>query len=359
MVRAEGLLMIFFAIGVPSRFAEWCDALITRLAESNFGFVERAALNTLEELAVAVLRTRASHLVACSRQPVVRLQTEIIQGKRPFLIAVGDPRAALRDLSERAGYDAVGATRAVASSCAAMQTLTRAPGALVVSSSDAADAIGLAAAIAEHFELPGSKSEIATIVSELREAGVMPDHGEDNAWWNGLGDREQAIVNGALLPYVSHLVPDAGLEPLVWEPELFYLFEEPATASLIPATRPVDITGRARVLVYGPFINLPPGSWSATVVLGFSAEAAGMSFMVEVFAGRQLSHTRVEPGAEEIMESNLHFVIDNSIDQPVQIRIFNERAAFDGRLALGYVAMVPQAAIPSQTRDRLTTALRK
>ena len=351
--------MIFFSIGMPSRFAHWCDAVTGRLAEFSFGTVERTALNTLEELAVAVLRTPASLLVACSRQPVVRLQSEIIQGKRPFLIAVGDPRAALRDLSEREGYDVAGATRAVASSCAAMQTLTRAPGALVVSSSDAADSIGLAAVIAEHFEVPTSRDQIATIVRELREAGITADHGENDAWWNGLGEREQAIINGALLPYVSHLVPDAELEPLVWEPELFYLSEEPAAASLVPASRPVDITGRARFLIYGPFINLPPGSWSANIILGFSAEAAGMSFMVEIFAGRQLSHTRVEPSAEEIIEANLHFVIDNSVDQPVQIRILTERAAFDGRLALGYVTMVPQAAIPSETRDRLTAVLRK
>jgi hypothetical protein len=351
--------MIFFSVGMPSRFTEWCDALTARLTEFSFGTVERTALNTLEELAVAILRSRASHLIACSRQPVVRLQIEIVQSKRPFLIAVGDPRGALRNLSERAGYDVAGATRAVASSCAAIQTLTRAPSALVVYSSDAADSIGLATAVADHFEVPTSSSEIATIVSELREAGVTPDHGEDDAWWNGLGEREQAIANGALLPFVSHLVPDADLEPFVWEPELFYLSEEPLAGSLIPASRPVDITGRARFLIYGPYINLPPGSWSANIILGFSAEAAGMSFMVEIFAGRQLSQMRVEPSAEQIIEANLHFVIDNSVDQPVQIRIFTERAAFDGRLALGYVTIAPQAAIPPEARDRLTAALRK
>jgi hypothetical protein len=351
--------MIFFSIGMPSRFAEWCDALTARLAEFSFGTVECTALNTLEELAIAVLKSGASHLIACSRQPVVRLQAEIVQGKRPFLIAVGDPRAALRNLSERAGYEVAGATRAVASSCAALQTLTRAPGALVVSSSDVADLIGLAAAIADHFKLPMSRSEIGAIVRELSEAGVTPDYDENDAWWNGLGEREQAIVNGALLPFVSHLVPDGELEPLIWEPELFYLFEDPPAASLIPANRPLDINGRARVLVYGPFINLPPGSWSANVILGFSAEAAGTSFIVEVFAGRQLSQTRVEPSAEQVVEANLHFVIDNSVDQPVQIRVFNERAVFDGRLALGYVTVAPQAAIPPEARDRLTAALRK
>lgn len=350
--------MIFFSIGMPSRFAEWCDALTARLAEYSFGPVERIAVNTLEELAVAVLRTRASHLVACSRQPVVRLQTEIVQGKRPFVVAIGDPRTALRNLSERAGYDMVGAARAVASSCAAMLTLTRAPGALVVSGGNTKDAIAVAATIADHLEVPTNRGDLVTIVSELCDAGLTPDDDEDSAWWNGLGEREQAIVNGALLPYVSHLVPEADLEPLVWEPELFYIYEEPPAASLIPAVRPVDITGRARVLVYGPFINLPPGSWSANVVLGFSTEAAGMSFTVEVFAGRQLAQTRAEPADGQITEANLHFLIDNSVDQPVQIRVVSERPAFDGRLALGYVTMMPQAAISPEIRDRLAAVLR-
>lgn len=311
---------------MPSRFTEWCDALVARLAESSFGTAEYTAVNTLEELAAAFLKTRASHLVACSRQPAVRLQTEIVHGKRPFLVTIGDPRAALRNLLERAGYDVVSATRAVASSCAAMLSLTRAPGPLVVSSGAVTDSMAVANAIADHFELSTSRSEVAAIVLALSEAGVTPDHGDDSAWWNELGEREQAIVNGALLPYVSHLTPDAELEPLVWEPELFFINDDPPAPMPIPASRPVDITGRVRFLVYGPFINPP--------------------------------HTRVEPPAEQIIEANLHFVIDDSVDQPVQIRVFNERAAFDGRLALGYVTMMPQAAIPSETRDRLAAILR-
>ena len=115
--------MILFSIGMPSRFAEWCDALTARLVECSFGTVDRATLDTLEELAVAVLKTRASHLVACSRQPVVQLQTEIVQAQRPFLAAVGDPRAALRrSLRTRGLRCGYGATRVVASSCAAMLT---------------------------------------------------------------------------------------------------------------------------------------------------------------------------------------------------------------------------------------------
>jgi len=351
--------MMFFSIGMPSRLSEWCDAVIARLAMSRFGTVEHAALNTLEELASALLRTQASHLVACSRQPVVRLQTEIVQGKRPFLVAVGDPRAALRNLAERGSYDVAGATRAVASSCATVLSLTRAPAALVVSNGNAGDAIAIAAAIADHFEIPTSRSEVSKIVSELRDVGVTLDSEDDSTWCDGLGEREQAIINGALLPYLPYLQLDAGLDPIVWEPELFFTSKHPPTEVLTPASEPVDITGRPRFLVYGPFINLPPGSWQANVVVGLSAETAGMSFMVEVFAGRRLSHTQVEPSGAQIIEVNLQFMIDDSVDQPLQIRIANERAAFDGRLALGYVTMASQTAIPPATRDRLTAALRK
>lgn len=343
--------MILFSIGVPSRFTEWCDALIGRLAECSFGSVECIALNTIEELAAAVLKTRASHIVACSRRPVVRLQTEIIEAKRPFLVAIGDPCTALRNLAE--SYDVVEATRAVASSCAAMLALATAAGALVVSGGEAANPVEVAAAIADHFELSTSRSEIATIVSELYEAGITPDQVEDSAWWNALSDRQRAIVNGALLPYR----PAADLKSLVWEPELFFIDHDPPTPTPVPAAGHVDITGRARFLVYGPYIDLPPGSWSATVVLGFSAEAAGMSFMVEAFAGRQLCCTRVEPSVEQIIEADLQFVIDNSIDQPLQIRIANERAAFDGRLALGLVTVAPKSAINSEIRDRLAAVL--
>jgi hypothetical protein len=61
--------MIFFCIGFSSRFAEWCDAVTSRLVQCALGPADVLSLNTLEELAIATIRTRASHLVVCSRQP--------------------------------------------------------------------------------------------------------------------------------------------------------------------------------------------------------------------------------------------------------------------------------------------------
>ena len=82
-----------------------------------------------------------------------------------------------------------------------------------------------------------------------------------------------------------------------------------------------------------------------------------MTYIVEAFAGTQLAHTRIDPGNERIFQANLHFSIDAALDHPVQIRIHNERAAFDGRLALGYVTMMPQASVRGDARAYLATVI--
>src|SRR5215472_17279320 len=99
--------MILFSIGMPGRFSEWCDAVTVRLAKRAFGGAEFASLDIIEQLAAAAIKTQAPLLIACSRQPGRRLQTEIVQSRRPFVLAIGNPRAALRHLTERSGYDVI------------------------------------------------------------------------------------------------------------------------------------------------------------------------------------------------------------------------------------------------------------
>ena len=350
--------MIFFSIGLPGPFAEWCDALLLRLVEHQFAHAQSAALNSLEELAQAAIKSRSLCLVACCRQPVGRLQNEIINSGLPFLIALSDPRAALRDLMDRSGLSLVDATRAAASSCTAMLGIAKAPKALVLRPGSLDHPLAAAAAIAGHLEIPVGSAELAGLVDQLTASQSGLDADPELAWLDHLPQRERAIVVGALGPYFASFADDE-LDRFVWEPDLFYTLTNPPSPTPTPILGPIDITGRVRFLVYGPFINLPPGSWSVDVVLAFSAEAAGMSFSLEVFAGAQLTHARLEVAGEQVIESRLHFVIGELIDQPIQIRVFNERAAFDGRLALGYVAITRQPALPEETRQRLAEVLKQ
>ncbi len=347
--------MVFFAIGLPSRFAEFCDELLLRIVQHRFESVERVALNSLEELAAGVIRTSASKLVVCSRQPAVRLQTEILRAGRPFLIALGDPRTALRNMLENSSEGFAAATRTVAGSCAAMLGIANDPNALVLRPAPASEIPAIAAAIAERFDFSIEPDELAAIADQV--AGHSISDEEDNRrWQEQLGERERSIVNGALEPYVAYFA-GGGIERLVWEPELFFAATDPAGPVPLPAVGPIDVTGRPRAFIYGPYITLPPGSWSADIVLGFSAETAGTSFFIEVCAGAQLASTHVQPNGEQVIETSLQFTIDEAASMPVEIRVFNERAAFDGRVILGSIGVTPHGAVDSNVQRRLLEML--
>lgn len=348
--------MIFFCAGLPGRFAEWCDALLSRLVEHHFGQAEIVLLDRIEELAAAAIRSKALNLIVCSRQAAPRLQSEILQAGRPFLIALGNPFAALRKLVARDGYDLPGATRAVANGCAAMLTIARGSPALVLRPADAVNARTVASTIAKHLNLDIDQDVLRRVVEHLPDAELDPEEAEVQAWRDELPERERAVIAGVLDPYV-HCFDGEPLERVVWEPELFFMNEDGAGLTPGPLTRPVDLTGRPRPVVYGPYVSLPPGPWSATVVLGFSPEAAGMNFFIEITAGATLAQSRVTADREQVVEIQLAFTIDESIDHPIEIRIWTERSAIDGRLALGYAAITPQRTIPAETRQRLVDAL--
>src|SRR6267143_5821525 len=99
--------MMFFCIGFSSRFAEWCDAVTSRLVQLALGPADVISSNTLEEFALATIRTSASHLVVCSRRPTSGVTTALAEANRRFIAVLDEPRAAVRDLVTRLGYDLV------------------------------------------------------------------------------------------------------------------------------------------------------------------------------------------------------------------------------------------------------------
>ena len=347
--------MILFSLGLPSPFGEWCEALTARFMKYSFGLLETIYADTLEQFALSVIKTSSPHIMVGSRQIVGPLWAALAQTNRGFIVAHDDPHIALRNLVVRHGMDFLLAARIVAKSCASIVSCAALPGALVLHAGQSeADPIGTARAIAHHLGLALGEAEIADSVMSLEGAGVWPTSSNDTEWWDGLEPWERDLVAGAIDPYVARLA-GGDLWPLTWEKEFFFLNEEQPEQHSQVASRPVNITGRPRFLVYGPDITLPPGSWCATVALGFSHEAAELSYIVDLHAGNQLAQVRLEPAGRRVVGADLNFSIAEP--QMIAVRVRNERAAFDGRMALGNVTMTPHASMRAETRSYLTTAL--
>ena len=341
--------MIFLSVGLPGRFAEWCDAVLVRLAEAAGGEVVsrsgpllgemlayEAIPSTLDGIGRFLVGNCAEHIVIGSRQPDAALRAVLAERNRPFIAALDDPRSAAADILDETGTTPRMAVRAVANSCVSVMQYLALPGALTLHADrarrDPADAV---AAMAAHFGIAADPDTIAAIVYELPPPGTGPTANDEEALLERLPSGSRNLFDGALLG-CRDLVLDGRLDQIVWTRELFLVVDGGGTP-----TEPLSLAGGRRVLIYGPYIHLPRGSWTARVILGFSPEAVGHTFLIDVFADAQLAATTFQPGSAGIYNADLTFSLGEPRGLGIEIRIMVESDGARGQLAFGQVVLRP------------------
>jgi hypothetical protein len=322
--------MFFLIMGLPGHFSEWCDTVTAQLAERALGPTGIIAANTLEEISLGVMRSGASRAVVAARRPGGRLCAALVENRRNFIVALDDPLTALADLVLDQGVELAAATQAVASSCAALITCRSAPGVLILQSGrDWPQQEVTVVAVARHLQIAADGSEIANLVAGLSAGyAVRPRH-DAIAWWHGLEEAERQMTDGALRAYLGDPEISEGLS-IAWTRDLFFLGDHLHER----ATGPIDITGRPRCLLHGPYIMLPLGCWSLSLTMLFSREAAEQEFLVDVYADRPLASSTIRPQREGRTEVAIDFALGASTEQAIAIRVSSVSAAFDGAITL-------------------------
>jgi hypothetical protein len=335
----QAAAMFFFSFGLPGRFAEWCDAVAAELARRALGPTELIRANTLEELALGAMRSGASLGVVSSRQPGGRLRAALVENRRNFIVALDDPAMALAGLVLDHGVELAAATQAVASSCAALSCYRSAPGALILQpDSDWPQQAAAVAAIARHLQAAVDDAQIVDLLADLAAGNATRPRQDTVAWWNGLAAADREMAAGALAPYLGHQASGGALS-ITWARDLFFLGDRPDER----AARPVDITGRARCLVQGPHIMLPPGPWSLSLTMLFSREAAEHEFLVEICTDHPLASDTIRPQQAGSAAIAIDFALGDSTEHPVAVRVSSVRAAFDGAITMVGATLVRAA----------------
>lgn len=329
--------MLVFSIGLPTRFAEWCAGALGRMAQRHHETVAQIEANTLDEIAGEAIRTGSANLVIHAPQPSSPILTALAESGRPFLLAADDPRLALYHLVVEREFGFAEAVRSVAASCASLSRAIGSAQALVLDGRhDGADPLAIAIRIARHMGFDAGEEELAEIANLL--ADVKNDFDRAERWWNGLDEWLQQIARDALEGYTPAF-SGGRIGPIIWRRDLFFAGRERDTASPAMPAEAIDVTGRRRCLVYGPYIPLPAGDWRAVIALTLSPDAAETSYLIEAVAGSQLAVARLEMGVEGAAVLELPFAIAETVEKPVEIRIWNEKAVFDGTMALDRVSL--------------------
>jgi len=343
--------MFLFSVSLPGRFGNWCDAVIARLAQATLGSVASTGANTAEELAVELIKTDGDHLYVGARHPSRWLRDMLVGGDRNFVVALEDPRRVASELISEHHLESAAASRLVACSCASLYQFAAAPRALVVSSETAnSNPAAAVTAIAQHLGLRIDRPDAARLVADLDAADLSPRADSATAPIAALPDQTATAIEGALAPYAASF-RGGSLPPIIWARDLF--LEE----NHCPASYPIDVAGQIRYLIYGPYIALPPGSWAAEMVLGFSDDSVNMSYRIEVWAGSLLATTQMQPAAAGLRRININFTLDESNDHLVEVRVVNERVAAAGRLVLGHATMQLVTDLSSAVVDSLNAEL--
>lgn len=362
--------MIFFSVGLPGRFAGWCDGVITRLANTLGGTVATNLWPSLDEMlslgaqgpvldhiALTLISAPTTHLVIGSRLPEEGLRNALMKTGTRFVVALDDPRVAVTDILAEIDLELAAATRAVANSCSFLMRYIATPGALMIDANRArADAGGAVMEIARHLDFPIDVAEAAAIADDLERAGLSPHRPDADEVWQRMPDAGRKLIGGALAAYRDFFSGGA-IGQIVWSRDLFALVADPTQKPEI-----IDVSGGARCLLYGPYVHLSPGSWSARVVLGFSQEAVGHIFQfIAYVADRELASTSFQPEAEGIRAADINFSLGEATGKGVDLRVLVLSGNAKGQLAFGHVVLTPvalhQSNLASQSRDAFEAVL--
>ncbi|HEX5318434.1 MAG TPA: hypothetical protein VFW46_04715 [Stellaceae bacterium] len=309
-VPTECAPMILFSVGLPGRFAAWCDAAVARLA----GEAAIIGAETPDEVAAALIRSAEPNLVVAARCPTPALRTLLIDAEAPIFVAVDDPRQSLFHLVAE-GHDFRAATRVIANSGVAAAVCASLPKACLLR--------------------PGETPDMFP--------PDMPPYAPPDieSWWEALDPAIRTVADGALR--------ESG--EITWDRSLLWLVADPARH----AGSAIEI-GDPGPLVAGPEIGLPPGNWAASVTLAVSREAVGAGFAIEIRGPEPLASAQATPDARGLCAATLVFPVAPA-GQTISFSIASTAPVPGGRLALGNVVLVPSHGANSVIPSELTAVL--
>jgi hypothetical protein len=127
-----------------------------------------------------------------------------------------------------------------------------------------------------------------------------------------------------------------------WDRDAFSS-DELVPAGPCPST--IDLTGRARRLAYGPFLELEPGVWRATVKLGLCSDAARRCLAVQFGVEPDYTTVEVPRGVPGDLELEICHTITEAA--PAQIRLCLSKAAFHGEVRFDGARLYRMESLPS------------
>ena len=189
------------------------------------------------------------------------------------VIVLDSPLQSFLDLRQ-AGHDAIRIARNLSACTTRLGELFRCPAALVLGpeTADTPAAVLHAIATQTGWPLPSDRALAANGSGQARPPPAA------------LSPQEHSLVTDVLDP-AFHFAATGERLRLTWPRACLLSGDSPDQ----PAPAILNLTGPARVLVYGPYLHIPPGHWTAQAQFAFSPAARGTKLALEFHGISQLA----------------------------------------------------------------------
>lgn len=335
------------AFGMPGVMSAWGFAALHAMARQAFGTYAAIETDTGDGLLRALAEGPGAPALVTSQYPQPSLVALLAQRRAPITLFLEDTQDAAAYLACTTGATEIGVLRAVSASCACLAGLRGLAGTTILHRS----AIGRApaerlvreishlAGLPHESSDPGPRSGLAPDTAlSFEELAAQTVEGYVPA--AGAAASEAGTLAASVLAPLDGFFRDGRMRPLVWPRESFLLGDRPDE----PVRGPIDLTGGARCVVYGPYLHLPAGAWTARILLGFDHRVYEQSFVMEMHGGSLLARARVgAPGAAGIFAAAMTFVVSEP-HVPLELRILTERGAIEGAITSLSVELAAGAA---------------
>ena len=271
-------------------------------------------------------RSTGESAIALSQFPSPEVSRHISQSGVPALVVLDNSlETAALLLADR--HTDVSAIRTVSASLSCLSgRLFRDKAS--IRKSNARNLDGFVVRVAEGLESDICASDMNRLESLITELSTVNDGSRRTLRLAALPTGNIARLASAVLPVIDH---DPGQRDeairVGWPGSLFLLGDSPDT----PMRGPVELSGPARCVLYGPYMHLPAGAWSASVTLGLADCSGTRSFTLEVVCREVMARGRFHCNGSGLFRTRLEFEHGNP-DVPIELRLFLDAGEIYGAI---------------------------
>ncbi len=311
--------------------------------ESALGNIEYASADEAPSLQLDIVRDPERHQLVSANAPNATILQLLIEHRIPTIVLLDDPKEIVQFVKSKHKAQLLEHVRKASACLTLAHELLSHSGALIIDQRICS--VGtweLIRGIASFYNIQLDNASFSAVLQRIAPQLAQGVDCPVKALADlrapkmdaQLSRFEAQLVDACLGPFAS-INPGKPLKQTVWPAPLFL----PPGNDGENSSKMADLMGRARILIFGPYLYLPRGHWQATPSFTVHHNESGNSLIVDVSDGTSvLTAGKCPLPKEGTFTCSLPFEIVDP-HRPIEVRFASAQGGIEGELELHEVVM--------------------